>query len=141
MNNIQYLLPEIVGSSKAVYTDILGDGKAKSAFTRFFKGSTSGKVEGFQSILQSSTVSPLRPLINRLRLDKSEAEINNMRKAGKLSGRVITEAMRTNFRSEKELWAYLDFGFKMHGLNGPAYIPVVAGGQVCGITGEDLARR
>ena len=133
MNNLQHLLPDIVGSSKAVYTDMLGDGKAKSAFTRFFKGSSSSIVEGFQSILQSSTVKPLRPLMNSLRLYKSEAEINNMRKAGKLSGRVITEAMRTSFRSEKELWAYLDFGFKMHGLDGPAYIPVVAGGQVCSL--------
>jgi len=69
--------------------------------------------------------------MNKLRLNKSPAEVANMRKAGSTSGRVITESMRTQFRTEKELWASLDYGFKMQGLDGQAYIPVVAGGEVC----------
>lgn len=68
--------------------------------------------------------------MNSLRLNKTEAEIGNMRKAGKASGTVFTEAMKTHFDTEKELWASLDYGFKLQGLDGPAYVPVVAGGQV-----------
>jgi intermediate cleaving peptidase 55 len=66
--------------------------------------------------------------LNELRVIKSEAEINNMRKAGQHSGRAFTDAMRQNFTSEKELDAFLDYWFKQDGCDGPAYVPVVAGG-------------
>lgn len=68
--------------------------------------------------------------MNSLRVDKSEAEVVNMRRAGQASGRIFTEAMRNQFDTEKELWASLDYGFKMQGLDGSAYVPVVAGGKV-----------
>lgn len=67
--------------------------------------------------------------MNKLRLLKSENEIMNMRKAGQVSGRVFTDAMRTQFKTEKDLWTTLDYGFKIKGLDGWAYVPVVAGGQ------------
>lgn len=68
--------------------------------------------------------------MNNLRLFKSEAEIRNMRKAGQASARAFTEAMRKEFKTEKELWAFLDYRFKMLGCDGSAYVPVVAGGKV-----------
>lgn len=75
--------------------------------------------------------------MHSLRVNKSEAEIANMRKAGQTSGRVFTQAMRTQLATEKELWASLDYNFKMQGLDGAAYVPVVAGGQVRGIGFHD----
>lgn len=120
------LLPQILGGGKEVYTDMLGN-KARTHFSRFFLGNS--KAEGFQKLLQSSNVKPLRPLMNNLRLTKSDAELTNMRLAGQVSGRVFTEAMRNPFATEKDLWASLDYGFRMQGLDGSAYIPVVAGGQ------------
>ena len=129
INHVAKSLPDIIKNAKAVYTDILGDGRAKSTFSRFFKGGASKHAEGFQSLLQSSNVRSLKPIMNSLRLNKSDSEILNMRKAGQISGRAYTEAMKTPFATEKELWAFLAFFFKMHGLDGEAYVPVVAGGS------------
>lgn len=71
---------------------------------------------------------PLRPTMHQLRATKSSAEAAVMRQAGKMSGRVYTEAMRRGFASEKELWAFLDYGFRSGGCDRSAYVPVVAGG-------------
>ena len=73
---------------------------------------------------------PLRPLLNDLRVVKSEAEIKLMRSVGQKSGRAITEAMGEHFRLEKSLWSSLEYRFREHGCDGSAYVPVVAGGEV-----------
>ncbi|KAI1406110.1 aminopeptidase-like protein [Hypoxylon fuscum] len=72
---------------------------------------------------------PLKSHINVLRAVKSPAEIANMRHAGRESGRALTEAMRQPWKSEKELAAFLDYQYQVSGLDGQAYIPVVAGGS------------
>lgn len=72
--------------------------------------------------------SPLAPLVNSLRNIKSTAEVSLMREIGRSSGRVFTEAMRQFWQSESELTAFLDYRFRVSGLGGSAYIPVVAGG-------------
>lgn len=71
---------------------------------------------------------PLRPAVNSLRAIKSPAEIACMRKAGKESGRALTNAMRRHWKYEKDLAAFLDYEYHRTGLDGSAYIPVVAGG-------------
>ncbi|TRX95595.1 hypothetical protein FHL15_003553 [Xylaria flabelliformis] len=76
-----------------------------------------------------SSFGALRPHINSLRARKSPAEIANMRHAGQESGRAITAAMRRSWKSEKELAAFLEYNYQMSGLDGQAYIPVVAGGS------------
>ncbi|KAI0459100.1 peptidase M24, structural domain-containing protein [Xylaria acuta] len=75
-----------------------------------------------------ATFGELRPHINPLRAIKSPAEIANMRLAGQKSGRAITAAMRRSWGSEKKLAAFLEYSYQMSGLDGQAYIPVVAGG-------------
>lgn len=129
INLIQTSLPGLIKSAREVYTDIPGDGKPRSAFSRYFSGGNT-KAEGFQKLLQASNVKLLRPLMNELRVNKSQAEIACMRKAGSVSGLVFTKAMaHGQFRSEKDLWTTMAHDFKMHGLDGEAYVPVVAGGQ------------
>lgn len=81
-------------------------------------------------VLGSSKVKPLKPVINDIRVYKSEAEITNMRRAGQTSGRAFTEAMRQSWTREKDLAAFLDYRFKIQGCDTSAYVPVVAGGQV-----------
>ncbi|GAW26952.1 putative xaa-pro dipeptidase [Rosellinia necatrix] len=71
---------------------------------------------------------PLRPHVNELRAIKSPAEIANMRRAGQLSGRALTAAMRREWASEKDLAAFLEYEYQTSGLDGHAYVPVVAGG-------------
>ena len=68
--------------------------------------------------------------MNELRAIKSESEIANMRKAGRASGRGITNAMRRRFSTEKSLAAFLEYDFKENGCDSSAYVPVVAGGEV-----------
>lgn len=72
---------------------------------------------------------PLKSYVNNLRAVKSSAEIANMRHAGRESGRVLTDAMRQSWKSEKQLAAFLEYGYQKSGLDGQAYIPVVAGGS------------
>ena len=110
-----------------MYTDI-GSYPRKNAVSRFFAGKST-KIDGFAKLLQNSTVRPLRPFMNELRVTKSEAELNNMRRAGHISGAVITEAMKNSYKTEKQLWADLAYGFKTQGLDGEAYVPVVGGGK------------
>lgn len=114
----------IAGASE-VYTDVA---HTKSTFAKFF-ARNSPLEEGFQKMVKDSKIKPLGPLLNGLRVIKSEAEITNMRFAGKASGRAFTNAMRRHFTKEKDLGAYLDYEFKMGGCDNAAYVPVIAGGQ------------
>jgi len=107
-------LPRLLGSADAVYTDI-DPTKSSQHVPR-------GVLDGYK-------IKPLAPEVHNLRAIKSRAEVVNMRKAGQVSGRAITEAMRTSWESEKDLAAYLDYAFTKAGCDGPAYIPVVAGGK------------
>lgn len=76
-----------------------------------------------------SSFGTLHPHIHALRAIKSPAEIANMRHAGRESGRAITAAMRRSWASEKELAAFLEYSYQTSGLDGQAYIPVIAGGS------------
>lgn len=113
------LLPRLLSSAKSVYADML----PTNAPTKFSWRELLGGHEPRPSS------SPLSPLVNKLRAIKSPAEVANMRKAGQMSGRAITEAMRRQWTKEKELHAFLDYQFIMNGCDGPAYIPVIAGGD------------
>ncbi|KAK6854256.1 metallopeptidase family M24 [Apiospora arundinis] len=74
-------------------------------------------------------IAPLRPALNPLRAIKSPAEVACMRHAGQASGRALTNAMRQPWRYEKDLASFLEYEYHKAGLEGSAYIPVVAGGQ------------
>ncbi|CRK25477.1 hypothetical protein BN1708_004027 [Verticillium longisporum] len=122
INRIDKLLPEIVKSATRVYTDLERprQGHTESKLWSLVKGDKSW---------WPSTRSPLYPILNTLRAIKSPAEIANMRKAGQISGRVITDAMRRAWTREKDLHNFLDYRFAVDGCDGPAYIPVVGGGR------------
>lgn len=130
IDDLPKLLPGIVNRSRVVYTDLPQSRITKNALSRYLAGSQSQPLGGIASVLRDSqkSVRPLRPLLNELRLIKSKAEIANMRHAGKHSGRAITDAMRQSFSAEKDLDSFLDYWFKQDGCDGPAYVPVVAGG-------------
>jgi len=122
-------LKPIVGDASEIYTDLFSKPKL-SAFARLFS-KQSAKAEGLEKLFESSKVKALKPIINDIRVFKSDAEITNMRQAGRGSGRAFTEAMRSAWKSEKDLAAFLEYTFKRNGCDASAYVPVVAGGQVC----------
>lgn len=130
INNIQALLEPLIGAASEIYTDLALKPKPSSIFSRLF-AAASPKAEGLEKIFETSKLKPLKPLMNDLRVLKSDAEIVNMRAAGQASGRSFTEAMRHAWTKEKDLAAFIEYKFKRHGCDGSAYVPVVAGGQVC----------
>jgi intermediate cleaving peptidase 55 len=94
---------------------------------KFFKNRDS-ELSDFQKMIKDSRVKSLKPIMNELRMFKSKAEVANMRLAGKMSGRAITNAMRRKWTREKDLGAFLDYEFKTEGCDATAYVPVIAGG-------------
>jgi intermediate cleaving peptidase 55 len=113
-----------MAAASEVYTDI-------SRHSRYgaFVENCGALTTQFQTILKDCKVAPLRPLMNEIRVVKSEAEISNMRMAGKISGRAFTNAMRRQWSKEKDLGAFLDYDFKIGGCETTAYPPVIAGGR------------
>ncbi|PHH54953.1 Intermediate cleaving peptidase 55 [Ceratocystis fimbriata CBS 114723] len=117
------IVQSIVDSANAVYTDMEHRITPSLSYRRIYDA-----VKGPAS-KHRLNIRPLRHLLNQLRVTKSPAEIANMAKAGSISGKVLNQAMSAFWGSERELHAYLDYTFIMSGLDGPAYIPVVAGGE------------
>jgi intermediate cleaving peptidase 55 len=124
INNLHSLLPPLIAGTSEIYTDM-----AKcSGFGLFFRNQDAS-LNDFQRMIKDSKVKPLKPLMNEIRIIKSDAEIANMRVAGKISGRAFTNAMRRQWTKEKDLGAFLDYDFKLGGCEATAYIPVIAGGK------------
>ena len=119
VDSYEHVMRELLQKAKLVYGDVNPHKSSSENWLWRY----------FSSREPRPTKTPLFPVMNKLRVVKSSAEIANMRKAGQISGRAITEAMRRNWRSEKDLHAFLDYHFKVNGCDGPAYIPVVAGGD------------
>ncbi|KAF9328644.1 hypothetical protein BGZ91_000914 [Linnemannia elongata] len=78
-----------------------------------------------------ATTKSLSPLIQEMRVIKSEAEIKIMRQAGEISGKAFIETMKfTNpARLEHQVYARFDYECRMRGSQMMAYVPVVAGGS------------
>ena len=129
-----------MSSASQVFSDIPVDAQPVSNFTRmiFGPGNTGGTAVG--DILLKNKAKPLKPFLNELRVMKSKAEISNMRKAGQASGRAFTEAMRRQWKTERELDTFLEYQFRTNGCEEPAYVPVVAGGLVSGIIPAELCK-
>lgn len=126
INKLSSLLPPLISRASEIYTYVPSS-NAGSKYTRFF---ANGEDNGpFQKMIENQKVKPLRDLVNNLRIYKSNSEVKNMRHAGKVSGRAITNIMRRQFTREKDLGTHLDFELKTGGCDGPAYIPVIAGGS------------
>ena len=92
--------------------------------------SSSSEPQGLYKIIASRKVKTLSSLINDLRAYKSDAELDLMRGIGRASGRSFAQTMRRKWRFEREIMDYVEYGFKRHGCDSSAYVPVVASGRV-----------
>ncbi|KAI9759593.1 MAG: hypothetical protein M4579_002259 [Chaenotheca gracillima] len=124
-------LPSIIAEASEIYIDKATAGTPAGPVSQLDRlmSPRSTTRDAPITLLENALVRPIRPLMDHLRMFKSEAEIALMRRAGQASGRAFTNAMRRQFMGEKELAAYLDYQFKMEGCDGSAYVPVVAGGE------------
>ena len=127
ISSIKKILPTILADSSNIYTDIISPRSRTSALRRFLFGQPA-KAANFASLLEASKVKTLRSVMNELRITKSQSEIENMRRAGKASGRAHTDVMRKSFDREKLLDAHLRYRFIANGADAIAFEPVVAGG-------------
>jgi intermediate cleaving peptidase 55 len=80
-------------------------------------------------MLDGTETQALRPIMHKLRVIKSDAEVAVMRQAGRISGRAYNKAMAEDFKMEKDLCAFLEYEFKRGGCQDSAYVPVVGGGK------------
>ncbi|KAI0026137.1 aminopeptidase-like protein [Xylariomycetidae sp. FL0641] len=118
IRRLDKLLPDALRGVKKIFTD-----------AELTKYGVSTKLGGLiRSVAPNVDTLPLQHHVNNLRAIKSPAEIANMRHAGKLSGRALTDAMRQHWHYEKDLAAFLEYHYQTSGLEGHAYVPVVAGG-------------
>lgn len=96
---------------------------------RYLYGTRSGS-ERLKQCVDIRKVKPLRPILNEMRMFKSEDEVVQMRRVGQASGRAFTDSMRQPFAREKDLNAFLEYQFKANDCDTCAFVPVVAGGSV-----------
>lgn len=129
IERIKDILPSILSDATEVYTDIKAFDSSRSILSRYLYGSA-GESDTIKKLVDPRKVKPLRPVLNEMRLFKSESEVVNMRLAGQASGRAFTDSMRGDFTREKDLNAFLQYQFKANGCDGTAFVPVVAGGRV-----------
>jgi intermediate cleaving peptidase 55 len=133
---VEDLLSRLVQDARVIYTDIPSRDEPRGPLAKYLQTHPADAQTGFQQLLQrtkaasGARVKPLMPLLGQLRVMKSEAEIGNMRKAGRWSGRALTKAMGQSWGSERNLHAFLDYNFKVNGCEEEAYEPVVASGKV-----------
>ncbi len=75
-------------------------------------------------------VRDLSPLLDRARLIKSAHELELMRRAARICGEAVLEAIRSTEPGvyEHELEAVADFVYRQRGARGPGYSAIVAGG-------------
>lgn len=124
INRLSTLLRPLIAGASEVYTEQFDP---KSTFSRFFSGRDSAE-DGFLGMIKDAKLRPIKPFLNELRIFKSEAEVKNMRTAGRISGRAYANAMRQQWTKEKDLGSFLEYQFKAGGCDGSAYVPVIAGG-------------
>ena len=113
-----------------VYSDIPTLDNARSSLHKYLYGPTVAS-EKLKKFVDHRKVKPLKSIMNEMRAFKSENEVVHMRMLGQAAGRSFTDSMRQTFDREKALTSYLEYQFKVNGCDGSAFVPVVAGGQVC----------
>lgn len=129
IDRIGDILPNIVSGATEVYTDIPAFNPGRSSLHRFLYGPTTTS-DKLKKCVDSRKVRPLRQLLNEMKVVKSENEVVQMRRLGQAAGRAFTDSMRQDFTMEKDLAAFLEYGFKANGCDTSAFVPVVAGGPV-----------
>ncbi|MCJ1325083.1 hypothetical protein MMC10_001745, partial [Thelotrema lepadinum] len=142
ISHLPTLLPALFSSASTIYTDIAftptSTKPSTSLFTRFLNSlkSTSPSTSSspttekpLSSILASRNLKPLKPLVHDLRAFKSENEIRLMRGVGQATGRSFQGVMSRQWEYENEIEAWMEYDFRRRGMDGNAYVPVIAGGK------------
>jgi intermediate cleaving peptidase 55 len=128
ISNVMDTLPDVITGASQIFTEITTP-YSNSLFHQFFHGGPTPKIAEFATMIEPNKLRGLRSIMNDLRAFKSPAEIENMRIAGKASGRAHTEVMRQSFTKEKDLDAFFRYRLSVNGSEALAFEPIVAGAQ------------
>lgn len=120
-------LPDILKSASRIYADVQRP-KPGHPGTRLHDLLRDGAGTDASSQARGK-LQALSPILDDLRMVKSPAEIANMRRAGRDSGRGITNLMRREWLYEQDVATELEYDVKRAGCTGLSFIPVVGGGR------------
>ncbi|KAG0127546.1 peptidase M24, structural domain-containing protein, partial [Tuber indicum] len=131
IEHAEHHLRPILERASTIYADTISLTEKPSGFARLITPPPAAAPGSLIQILRDRRVLPLKYFMHKLRVSKSDAEVANMRKAGQISGRAFNKAIATKerFTMERDLWAFLEYKFRMGGCEKEAYVPVIAGGQ------------
>jgi intermediate cleaving peptidase 55 len=119
VGDLRHMISPILRRAKTTYVDYRHAklGEAPSKVVALLRDSRKGEPRSIQQMM------------DRLRLRKSPAELRNMRKAGQVAARAITNLMRREWASEHDIAARFEYDVKINGCESMAFVPVVAGGS------------
>lgn len=132
--DIGSVLRKLLRNVQILYMDSCSE-KDNARFPDFFKNYGRDILTGsLEDILRNYQTAPRKEirsaigLVEKQRLFKSPAEIENLRIAAEISSEAYNKAYALRFQTEAQLYHFLEFEFKMRGCHESAYLPVVAGG-------------
>ncbi|SFW31563.1 Xaa-Pro aminopeptidase [Nitrosovibrio sp. Nv17] len=127
LDRLEALLPGLLADQPAVYCSL---GYEAGWDARVMGWINQVRQQARGGVTAPSSIHDVRPLLDEMRLIKSEEEIAIMRRAGEISGGAHRRAMRAvrPGMSEYEVEAELLHEFRRHGAQAPAYTSIVAGG-------------
>lgn len=124
----------MIADANIVYTDLVKSREKTNGLQKLFStnifGNSKDQLSEISHLLSNKThTARLTPLVHKLRIVKSPAEIECMRQAGRISSIAFNETMKAKLQSEHQISATLDYNFRIGGCEKSAYVPVVAGGE------------
>lgn len=121
-------LPELISGKTSIYYSI---GRHPAFENKIFKAFDEVKKQIRRGIKAPDSFADLEPILSEMRLFKSKAELELMRKAAQISVKAHKAAMRACAKSanEYQLEAELLYEFSKGGCRAVAYDPIVGNGE------------
>jgi Xaa-Pro aminopeptidase len=121
-------LPKLLSGKTVVYYAL---GRNPLLEEQVIQGINSLKALSRRGVKAPEALGDLEPILGEMRLFKSEAEIDLMRQAARISVDAHKRAMQLckNLEYEYQLEAELVYEFSRHGCRSVAYDPIVGGGE------------
>ncbi|WP_298624301.1 Xaa-Pro aminopeptidase [uncultured Legionella sp.] len=128
INNLEDELPQLLSGKGAVYFKL---GRNSYLEERITEALTILKSQVRKGIKPPESFCDLEPIISEMRLFKSDAELELMRKAASISVHAHQRAMQVcrEMEHEYQLEAELIYEFSRHGCRSVAYDPIVGSGE------------
>ena len=128
IDSVEEELPKLLNGKSAVYYALARNAELEKTIMRSLN-SLKGQVR--RGVKVPAQLCDLEPILGEMRLFKSDAELDLMRRAASISVKAHEHAMRRckHLEHEYQLEAELVYEFSRHGCRSVAYDPIVGGGE------------